>query len=230
MRVLIIDNNIDPDSWGAAPLRRHSQLAPGATFYVRRAPERDLPRGEHLASFDRVIVSGSKTSALDQSEWTSELEETLRRIIDLGRPLLGVCYGQQIITRALEGISSVRRAKTPELGWTRVEIVRADRIFKGLPATFSTFQSHFDEITRLPKGAIQLATSEHCTHQAYALADKPVFCVQFHPEKNVADAENTFSALQRMGVREFTQRDAGKRLYDPTIGETIFKNFFEVRA
>src|SRR4051794_27909940 len=101
MRILIIDNNIDPDAWGSSDLRRMASLAQGATVHTRRAPHGDLPANP--AAYDRVLVSGSKTSCLDSAPWVESLHEFIRRTLDLGRPFLGVCYGHQSLIRSLGG-------------------------------------------------------------------------------------------------------------------------------
>src|SRR3954454_12000081 len=98
MKILIIDNNIDRDSWGSSDLCRLTRGFPGATVYVRNGPESDLP--PHPAQYDKIIVSGSKTSAMSEEPWIEELTDFIRKAIDLRKPYLGVCYGHQMLARA----------------------------------------------------------------------------------------------------------------------------------
>src|SRR4051794_34358272 len=116
VKILIVDNTVERDSWGSPELCRLSRLAAGAWIHVRRAPERDLPASP--AGFDRIILSGSKTSALAEAPWIEKLFEFIRSAIDLHIPFLGVCYGQQALARALGGMHSVRKSAEPEFGWS----------------------------------------------------------------------------------------------------------------
>src|SRR4051812_32059691 len=108
MRVLIIDNMIDPDCWGSSDLRGFAQAAPGAIVHVRRAPHGDLPRSPK--DFDRVIVSGSKTRVDDDSPWVLKLLDFIRATLNENKPYLGVCYGHQMLARALVGEEAVGAA------------------------------------------------------------------------------------------------------------------------
>ncbi len=227
MRILVIDNNIDPKCWGAADLTRFARKAPGATVYVRRAPDGDLPESVHR--FDRIVISGSKTSALDGSPWVGRLEALIREAIDAGKPVLGVCYGHQMLARALGGEDHVRRAALGEIGWTRIEMTAESRLFRGLPRVFHSFSSHFDEVARLPQGMKLVARSERCGIQACELEGRPVFGIQFHPEKELSETPATFENHRKQGHSHLLlNEDEGKRLYDPGVGETIFRNFFEL--
>lgn len=195
MKILVIDNTIDPTSWGSRELVRFGALIPGASVFVRRAPEGDLPSSP--AGFDRVIVSGSKTAATEDAPWISRLHEFILRTIDSGKPFLGVCYGHQSLVRALGGKETVQRAAVPEFGWTQIEIVETSPLFKGLGSAFYSFSSHFDEVCRLPNGMRRLAQSEACGIQACQIEDQPVFGIQFHPEKNLQEAELTLLERKR---------------------------------
>jgi GMP synthase (glutamine-hydrolysing) len=228
VKILIIDNNIDPDSWGAAPLRRMAALSQGASVHVRRAPHGDLP--ESPSGFDRVIVSGSKTSATEDAPWIDDLLEFIRTTIDRGTPYLGVCYGHQALCRALEGKRIVRRGDKPEFGWTEIErIEESSRILAGLPQKFYSYSAHFDEVAVLPKGMRLLARSEACAIQACELEGKPVFGVQFHPEKNPNDADALLKKRKQLKLpSQFLNAKQGNKLFDLESSEKIFRNFLEL--
>lgn len=224
MRILIIDNTIDRDSWGSPELARFARLAPGATVHVRRAPEGDLPKGP--TGFDRVILSGSKTGALDDAPWISALHDFVRKTIDSGKPLLGVCYGHQTLARVFEGKRVLRTTREGEFGWSRVEILRDSALFDSLPREFHSFSSHFDEVTELPPGFLHLARSADCELQAFQLEGKPVYGIQFHPEKTLEEAEESLRKRRKLGTpKRFLHAGKGSSLYDSKVGETIFGNF-----
>ncbi len=229
MKVLIIDNTIDPDCWGSADLRRFAHLMPGATFHIRRAPANDLPPSP--TPYDKIVVSGSKTSAMDDSPWVGRLHEFIRTSINEGKPYLGVCYGHQSLVRALDVGSKeqVRKGAEAEFGWTRIDVLGKSALFEGLPKSFYSFSSHFEEVSSLPTGLKKLARSEACEIQACELEGKPVFGIQFHPEKNIQDAEKTFSERRKIGEpKKLLHPEGSQKLYDPEVGLTLFKNFFKL--
>lgn len=227
MRVLIIDNNIDPDSWGSSDLRRMVRAHAGATLFVRRAPHEDLPLSP--LGFDRVVISGSKTSALDDAPWISSLHEFIRSTIHEGIPLLGVCYGHQSLIRALGGKQCVRQAQQAEFGWTKIEILETNPLLQGLGPAFYSFSSHFDEAGTLPEGVKRIARSEACEIQACQVLNRPVFGIQFHPEKDLKGANQTLSYRKKVGApKQLLHPEQGPELYDPKVGETIFRNFLNL--
>lgn len=227
MRVLIIDNTIDPDSWGSKELARYAKLAPGATFYVRRAPHDDLPASPE--GFDRIIVSGSKTSALEDAPWIERLLEFIRRSVELRKPYLGVCYGHQSLVRALGGKDLVRLSVEAEFGWTRIEQVADSPLTRGVKKEFYSFSSHFDEVSSLPKGFRHLARSKDCEIQACQVDHLPVFGIQFHPEKNLIEAKNTLKKRREIGTpKRLLHPNESEKLYQPELGETLFRNFFQL--
>lgn len=227
MRILIADNNIDLDFWGAKEFRNHTAHLSGATVMTRRGPQDDLPKTH--TCFDRLIITGSKTSALEQSSWISHLDELIRQTVDAGKPILGVCYGHQAIARALGGVQAVRKSDTPEFGWCKIEVLENSKLFQELPTSFYSFGAHFEEVSEFPKHAKLLASSEHCAVQAFELLNRPVFGIQFHPEKDIDDAKRTFAERKKQGHPKFLlNSDKSETLYNPEIGKTLFRNFFEI--
>ncbi len=225
MKILIVDNNIDQNCWGASDLRQLALAsAPGSTVYVRRAPHGDLPK--NADGYDRVIVSGSKTSALEDAPWIDALLEFIRRTVDQRKPLLGVCYGHQSLVRALGGKQTVRKAEEAEIGWTQIEVLEDDPLLKGIPKSFYSFNAHYDEVATLPGALKRLARSSACELQAVRVRELPAFGIQFHPEKDAADAKKTFAETLKKSARQaLLHPKESEKLYDPAIGKTLFTNF-----
>ena len=227
MRVLIVDNNIDLEYWGAADLCRTLGTVAGTDIYVRRAPQGDLPRD--LSRYDKIIVSGSKTSVTEDSPWISAQMEFLKTAVDSGKPVLGVCYGHQLLVRALGAKQNVRKSPTPEIGWTQIEVLKPSALTAGLPSSFYSFSWHLDEVCELPAGMIHLARSESCAIQAYQIEGRPVFGIQFHPEKNLNEATASFFYKPKVFNTKFILHPKqGPTLYDSSVGEIIFKNFLAI--
>jgi GMP synthase (glutamine-hydrolysing) len=101
-------------------------------------------------------------------------------------PILGICAGHQFMARFFGG--EVKPSKIPEFG--RIELTRLESqnpLMKNVPQTSIVWESHNDEVTKLPSCFINLAESENCKIQAMAHKEKPFFGVQFHPEVEHTD-------------------------------------------
>jgi len=227
MRILVIDNNVDPTSWGARNLVRYASQVPGSTVYTRRGPCDDLPSS--VRGFDKIVISGSRTSCLDTYPWVEKLESLVREAIESGTPLLGVCYGHQVLARAVAGRQIVREADQSEFGWTEIQIEAKSALLEGLPKKFFTFSSHFQEVAQVAPGFRRLASSRDCAIQAVELEGKPVFGIQFHPEKSIADAKEVIQErVEKGGASTVLFPHDSEKLYSPEVGQRIFENFFKL--
>jgi len=125
-----------------------------------------------------VILSGGPASVYDPDAPTLP-----PGFFTLGIPVLGICYGMQLITQILGG--RVERSHHREYGPARLEILEPDDMFRGLaghPVRHLVWMSHGDRIEILPDGFIALARSETCPVAAMRHREHPIFGVQFHPE------------------------------------------------
>ncbi len=225
MKILIVDNNIDPKCWGASDLTRFAAQVAGATVVVRRAPHDDLPKS--IDRYDRIVVSGSMTSALDEAPWISNLDSLIKQALDRKKPLLGVCYGHQRLAAVLGGKQILRKSATPEFGWTRIELTAPSALFKGIDEVFHSSSSHFDEVKQTPPGTKLLASSEGCEVQAYEVVGAPVFGIQFHPEKTLTEGNESIESRRKKGEpKVLLNPDSGHKLFDAKVGQTLFGNFF----
>jgi GMP synthase (glutamine-hydrolysing) len=142
-------------------------------------------RGDPLPSpsgFDGFLVTGALESATTPAPW---MEAAGRWLLEAARagPVLGVCFGHQLIARALGG----RVERTPagfEAGTREVRLTdagRRDPLLAGLPDPLPVQQTHEDHVPEPPPGAVLLAGNAHAPVQAYAVGES-IRCVQFHPE------------------------------------------------
>lgn len=227
MKILIIDNTIDQDCWGASDLRNLAKLAPASQIEVRRAPQEDLPSTPR--GYDRVILSGSKTSSLEDAPWISSLLNFIQATVREKIPFLGVCYGHQALIRTLGKKEYLRQSEKPEFGWAEIETLDQTSLFKDAPKRFFSFSAHFEEAAKLPTGMKRLASSKYCSIQACQLEDYPIFGIQFHPEKTLAEARKILAERKKKGTpRELLHSDKSDELYDSKLGELIFRNFFKL--
>jgi GMP synthase (glutamine-hydrolysing) len=154
---------------------------PGLSFQVANT-EADLARlAEHEA--DGVILSGSPRDAWGDDPVNEQLCSLALRCAELGKPFLGVCYGHQILGRALGG-KVARHPQGWEVGNTPVELTEAGRrspLFAGLPQQISVLSSHADAVLDLPAGCDHTVRGGFTPIQGLEWKGL-LFGVQFHPE------------------------------------------------
>lgn len=139
----------------------------------------ELPDDAALDELDGWMISGSRRSVYEEEGWIRSLEGLTVELVRARRPVAGICFGHQMVARALGG-----EVAPAEVGWgvggRRFDVVeRAPWMDDG--PDFTLLMSHQDQVTRLPEQAQLLATSDYCPVGAYRIDDR-VFCVQGHPE------------------------------------------------
>lgn len=123
-----------------------------------------------------VILSGGPSSVTDED--APRVEEDFYR--KLGVPILGICYGMQLVALDLGG--SIEPANRREYGAARVKVLSGKtELFNELPFELDVWMSHGDHMTRMPDGFVAVATSEDVP-TAIENAERGIYCVQFHPE------------------------------------------------
>lgn len=101
-------------------------------------------------------------------------------IFELGLPVLGICYGAQLMATLLGG--SVERAASGEYGQTVVSLSPSSRMFRGLPPEIATWMSHMDRIHDVPAGFEVTAGTAVCPVAAMEDSTRHLYALQFHPE------------------------------------------------
>jgi GMP synthase (glutamine-hydrolysing) len=155
-------------------------------------------QGEIPPDPDRVgaaIVTGSAAMVADPEPWIDATRAWLRRAVDRGLPIWGVCFGHQLLADLFGGRVAPMPGG-PEYGSIEVALTddgRHDRLTAGLPARFRAQSAHFQSVTQPPEGAALLATSGSAI-QALRYAPT-VRGVQFHPEFAPADVAMIVQAI-----------------------------------
>jgi GMP synthase (glutamine-hydrolysing) len=157
-------------------------LSPAAEVrVVEPAAAREAVRGA-----DGVLLTGSYASVTERAPWMVALGELLIQAAG-SIPVLGVCFGHQLLASALGGPVE-RNPRGPEVGTREVVLTdagRADPLLAGLPARLPVQQLHEDHVPAAPPGAVLLATGRHTPVQAFAHGPR-LRAVQFHPEFTAA--------------------------------------------
>ena len=122
-----------------------------------------------------IILSGGPASV-----WAGGSPRCHAGVFELGVPLLGLCYGMQLICGELGG--SVAPATHREFGRAVVHVDRAEGLFEGLPDTMDVWMSHGDRVETLPPGFEVVAHTDHAPYAAVRHRERPLYGVQFHPE------------------------------------------------
>jgi GMP synthase-like glutamine amidotransferase len=148
-----------------------------------------------VASFDWLVIMGGPMNVYEEDlyPWLSDEKGLIREAIAVGKVVLGFCLGSQLIADAIGG--KVTANDRPEIGWHRIEwtdMALANPLFSFFPRSSVVFQWHNDTFSVLPPGAVLLAGSEACEHQAFIYREK-VFGFQFH-------LENTSEMIRAMAL------------------------------
>ncbi len=128
-----------------------------------------------MSNVKGIILSGGPNSVYDPNSFGIDSE-----ILHLGIPILGICYGMQLLAYKLDG--SIQKADHREYGKTLVHVNAKTNLFSGLPSKQDVWMSHGDQILELPKGFICEASSNTCINAAMSNEKLNIYGLQFHPE------------------------------------------------
>lgn len=122
-----------------------------------------------------IILSGGPSSVYDENAPLPD-----RKLFELGLPVLGVCYGMQVMAHYLGG--QVDKAAHREYGRAEIRITDRTDIFNGFPLVTTVWQSHGDRLEKIPTGFEIIAGTDNAPITAIRKPDKKFWGVQFHPE------------------------------------------------
>lgn len=186
-------------------------LGPDLNIRVIHVAEGEDP-GEP-ADWDGILVTGSPAMVSDREPWSETTGAWLARAVGEAVPLLGVCYGHQLLAHALGGLAD-NRAEGRESGTFDIQLLpeaAEDPLFGCLPERFPAHLTHRQSVLRLPAGAVPLAHSDNEPHQAFRIGDC-AWGVQFHPEFTpevmIAYLETQAEALKESGQSPEALRSA----------------------
>jgi GMP synthase (glutamine-hydrolysing) len=144
-----------------------------------RAPHAVLPNPRAAAGF---VITGSASSVTERAPWMLRAEAWLREAASLDVPLLGICFGHQLLAQALGG-HVTKNPRGRQIGTVKVTLAEAatrDALFAGMPREMHANTTHVDVVAEHPKNAEILATTPLDPHAAFRV--RRAYGVQFHPE------------------------------------------------
>jgi GMP synthase (glutamine-hydrolysing) len=167
----------DFDDWIATGLRAGG----AAAVEIHDAQSGTLPRPPR--DYAGVVLTGSHAMVSEREPWSEALVPWLQAAVAAGTPVLGICYGHQLLAHALGG-EVTHHPDGIEIGTVTVERHAAskdDPLLGGLPERFAAQAVHWQSVRKLPAEAVLLAGSAHEAHHAFRVG-KCAWGVQFHPE------------------------------------------------
>jgi GMP synthase (glutamine-hydrolysing) len=152
----------------------------------------DITPSEIYELNKRLNIRGLILSGGPQSVYREGAPKLDPKILDIGLPILGICYGHQLLAYMHGGV--VKPSERGEYGVTYVTVARPVGILEGLSRVEKVWMSHSDSVYTLPEEYEVLAYTENCPVAAFKHKSKPFFGVQWHPE--VAHTENGMLVLR----------------------------------
>lgn len=140
-----------------------------------------------LDNYQGILITGSHHMVTDHEAWSDALLPYIREMAQRNLPVLGVCYGHQLLAEALGG-SAGYHPEGAEIGTVDVSLTEAgqqDALLGQLPTQFSAHVTHSQSALTLPENAVLLAHNNYEPHQAFRL-NSNIWGVQFHPEFSAA--------------------------------------------
>jgi GMP synthase (glutamine-hydrolysing) len=139
-----------------------------------------LPGNTPLEEIEKMAPLGIILTGGPDSVYRSDAPKSDPRLFALGLPILGICYGMQLMAYALGG--TVAPCARSEYGRVEMQIDPTTPIFSGLEVKQIGLMSHTDQVTALPEGFTSLASSANCAHAAMGDSRRALYATQFHPE------------------------------------------------
>ena len=193
----------------------------------------DVSRGDPLPSLDAysgILITGSHSMVTDRLEWSERTAAWLTQAVNAGRPVLGICYGHQLLAHALGGEVG-DNPEGQELGTVDVELEETawdDRLLSGLPARIRVHVGHTQSVLRLPPGAVRLASNRWDPNQAVRFS-RTAWGVQFHPEFNAEIVREYIEHYRDVLSAEGQDPDRlMNTVTEERIGHTLLRRFAEL--
>ena len=194
-------------------------------FLYHRTPYQGMDSLEKLPEAQGYIIFGSASSVNDRFEWQIRLAEFIRKKLDKGIPVMGICFGHQLMADFFGGrVDYCDPNKNPKdekntfLGNREIEILKTGFIFeKG--EKFKVFKVHSEEVKSISDELIHVGTSNECLHEVLIHKSYPYFGLQGHPEAFGSFIDDEMAGI--LSPQEIKETiSGGERLIDNFINFT----------
>ncbi|KAB8313702.1 type 1 glutamine amidotransferase [Erwinia endophytica] len=160
-----------------------------------------------LTAYDGIFLSGSPHGAYEDIPFIHREHQLINQAAELGIPILGICFGSQILASALCGRDQVFRRANCEIGnkWLQATPAAADDVIaSGIVPQVYMFVWHNDEVRATHPDMTVLASSDQCPNQIWRYKDQPIWGIQGHPEITLQQAplwfEQNRATMERDGA------------------------------
>jgi len=215
----------DFEDWIAAGLG----LAPERSRVVSVVLGESLPAPAAVAG---AVVTGSSAMVTDREPWSLRTTAWLAEAVAADLPVLGICYGHQLLAAALGG-EVARNPRGREIGTIAVRLTRAaarDALLGRFPGPLRVQASHLEAVVELPPGAVHLASSALDPHHAFRFGRR-AWGVQFHPEFDADIMRGYLEARRQEAEAEGLDVDALERgVEEWPDGVAVLRRFAEILA
>lgn len=177
-----------------------------------------------------VIITGSHVMVTDELPWSLKTESFIRELVASEVPLLGICYGHQLIAKSLGGHVDFH-PKGMELGTVNIstnENARNDALLHSLAENFDVHVVHSQSVLTLPKNAVLLASNDFETNHIFKI-EPSTWAVQFHPEYDENIMKSYIGEVFKETAEQSEQEDVIlKNVKKTTDANKIIKIFIDI--
>lgn len=190
----------------------------------------DIQNGEPLPSYSEcagVIITGSHSMVTDEEPWSLKIEKWIPSLIENEVPLLGICYGHQLLAKSMNGFSTYHR-NGMEIGTVDISLTdeaKDDELFKDMPKSFKAHTIHSQTVEEIPSNSVRLAFNKHDKNHSFRIG-KNAWGVQFHPEYNTNVMKSYINEVSK--IKELPKEELLNSVEETLEANYLLKRFGQI--